>query len=249
MSRLSNKTALITGGASGIGLATAQRFIEEGARVLVTGSDPKKLGEAASSLGPQAIAYRSDAGDVASQARLAAEVAQVFGKLDVLFINAGVADFRPLAAWDEAAFDRSFAVNVKGPYFLVQALAPHFAETASVILNGSINAHLGKPTSSVYAASKAALISLARTLSGEMAAKGVRVNVISPGPVATPIYGKLGLSDDQLEAMQKAILAEIAAGRFGEPREIADAAVYLASDESRYTIGSEFIIDGGMSNL
>ncbi|WP_317629373.1 SDR family oxidoreductase [Sphingomonas nostoxanthinifaciens] len=172
-----------------------------------------------------------------------------FGRLDILFVNAGIADFRPLAAWDEAGFDRSFAVNVKGPLFLVQALVPVLGNPASVILNGSINARLGKPNSIVYAATKAALISMARTLSGELIAHGIRVNVVSPGPVVTPLYGKLGLSDADLSGMKDYLIGAIPAGRFGEPREIADAVVHFASDESRYTVGSELIIDGGMSNI
>lgn len=249
MSRLSGKAALVTGGTSGIGLATARRFLEEGARVAITGANPDRLAEAARALGPDVLAIAADAGDVAGQAAIAARVAQAFGKLDVLFVNAGVADFRPLGQWDEAGFDRSFAVNVKGPFFLVQALAPILANPASIVLNGSINARLGKPTSSVYAATKAALVSLARTLSGELAGQGVRANVISPGPIATPLYGKLGLAQADLDGMKAALLGEIAAGRFGQPEEIAEAAVYFASDESRFTVGSELIVDGGMSNL
>ena len=167
----------------------------------------------------------------------------------MLFVNAGVADFRPLEAWDETGFDRSFAVNVKGPLFLVQALLPVLGNPASIVLNGSINARLGKPNSIVYSATKAALISLARTLSGELIARGVRANVVSPGPVSTPIYDKLGLSQADLSGMKDYLIGAIPAGRFGEPDEIASAVVHLASDESRYTVGSEMIVDGGMSNI
>jgi NAD(P)-dependent dehydrogenase (short-subunit alcohol dehydrogenase family) len=249
MARLSGKRTLITGGTSGIGLETARQFMAEGARVAVTGSSPASLAHARQVLGDDALVLQSDAGDVEAQKALAGRIVDAFGGLDALFVNAGAADFRPLEAWDEATFDRSFAINVKGPLFLIQALAPHFANPASIVFNGSINARIGKPYAIVYAATKNALISMARTLSGELIGRGVRVNVVSPGPVTTPIYDKLGVTGADLDAMKAGLLAEIPAGRFGEPAEIAAAVVHLASDESRYTVGSELIIDGGMSNL
>lgn len=248
MPRLANKIALVTGATSGIGLATARRFVEEGAQVLITGTDEGRLETARKALG-DVLAIRADAGIVADQVRIADTIRDAFGRLDVLFVNAGVADFRPLEAWDEAGFDRSMAVNVKGPLFLVQALLPVLPDPASIVLNGSINAWLGKPNSIVYAATKAALISLARTLSGELIGRGIRANVVSPGPVTTPIYGKLGLSDSDLAGMKDYLIGQLPVGRFGEPAEIAEAIVYFASDESRYTVGSELIVDGGMSNI
>lgn len=249
MARLSNKTVLITGGTSGIGLATAARFLEEGARVAITGTRPETLAQAQETLGPDVLTILGDAGDVAAQTEIAARVAAAFGKLDVLVVNAGVGDFRPLDGFDAAAFDRSFAVNVKGPFFLIQALLPIFNAPASIVLNGSINAHIGMPNSSLYAATKAALISLAKTLSGELVGRGIRANVVSPGPISTPLYGKLGLTAEQLSGMQTAILGQLPVGRFGTPQEVADAFLYFASDESRFTLGSELIVDGGMSNL
>jgi NAD(P)-dependent dehydrogenase (short-subunit alcohol dehydrogenase family) len=249
MPRLANKTALITGGTSGIGLAAARRFIAEGARVAVTGTKLEKIKEAQAALGPGVVGIASDSGDAAGQKAVADEVGKAFGKLDVLFINAGVGEFRPMGAWDEAAFDRSVAINLKGPFFLIQALLPYFANPASIILNGSINAHLGMPNSSLYAATKGALITLAKTLSGELVGRGIRANVISPGPISTPFYGKLGLGAAEVDQMKSGILGQIPVGRFGDPDEIAQALVYFASDESRYTVGSELIIDGGMSNL
>jgi NAD(P)-dependent dehydrogenase (short-subunit alcohol dehydrogenase family) len=169
--------------------------------------------------------------------------------LDAVFINAGVGDFRPIEAFDETGFDRTIAINLKGPYFLIQALLPILSNPASIVLNTSINARIGMPNSSVYAASKAALISLARTLSGELIGRGVRVNAVSPGPVNTPIYGKLGLPAEQVNAMAGPIQSQIPLGRFGNPVEIAKAIVFFASDESTFTVGSELVIDGGMSNL
>jgi NAD(P)-dependent dehydrogenase (short-subunit alcohol dehydrogenase family) len=150
---------------------------------------------------------------------------------------------------DEAAFDRSFAINLKGPYFLIQALLPVFANPASIVMNASVNAHIGMPNTSVYAASKAALLSLVRTLSGELVGRGIRVNAVSPGPISTPLYGKLGFSDAELKAVAASIQGQVPAKRFGSPAEIASAVVFFASDESAFTIGSELLIDGGMSNL
>jgi len=249
MSRLANKTALITGGTTGIGLETARRFLAEGARVIVTGTNPATIAEAQAALGPATPVLKSDAGNLAHQKALAAAVAEAFGKLDVLFVNAGIAQLAPVEAWDEAAWDRTFDINLKGPYFLIQALLPIFGNPASIVLNTSINARIGMPTSSVYSASKAGLISLARTLSGELLGRGIRVNAVSPGPVTTPIYDKLGLTGADLDAAKEGIRAQIPLGRYGTPGEVASAIVHLASDESAYTVGSEIIIDGGMSNI
>ncbi len=249
MTRLTGKRALITGGTSGIGLETARQFIAEGARVAVTGTNPATLEEARLALGPDAIVLRSNAGDVADQKALAAKLKDAFGQIDAVFVNAGVAELKPLEAWDEAGFDRVFDINVKGPLFLVQALTPILANPASIVLNGSINAHIGMANSSVYAASKAALISLGKTLSGELISRGVRVNTISPGPIQTPLYGKLGFSDEQLKEVAGSIQGQVPVGRFGAPSEVAKAVVFLASDESAFTVGAELVVDGGMSTL
>jgi NAD(P)-dependent dehydrogenase (short-subunit alcohol dehydrogenase family) len=249
MNRLNGKRALITGGTTGIGLETAKQFLAEGARVAVTGNSPENLEKARAELGKDVTYLRSDASDVAEQKRLAAAVGEAFGKLDVLFINAGIATLKPVEQWDEQSWDRLFAVNLKGPFFLVQALLPILANPTSIVLNGSVNAHIGMPTSSVYAASKAGLISLARTLSGELLGRGIRVNVVSPGPVTTPLYGKLGMSAEALQQTAASIRGLVPAGRFGEPSEIAKAIVFLASDEASFTVGSELLIDGGMSTI
>jgi NAD(P)-dependent dehydrogenase (short-subunit alcohol dehydrogenase family) len=249
MSRLEGKRALITGGTTGIGLETARKFLAEGARVIITGTNPATLQAASDDLGDRVVVVASDASDVAAQAALAQTVAQNFGQLDILFINAGIAKLKPIEQWTEAAYDQSFAVNVKGPFFLVQALLPVFAAKASIVLNGSVNAHIGMPSSSVYAATKAALISFVRTFSGELIGRGIRVNAISPGPVSTPLYGKLGFSEADLKQVAASVQGQVPAGRFASTVEIADAVLYFASDESAYTVGAELLIDGGMSAI
>ena len=244
MNRLSNKRALVTGGTRGIGLETARQFLKEGARVAITGSNPETLEAARTELG-DVLAIHADAGDAVAQKSVADAVGDGFGGLDILFVNAGIGDFRPLEQWDEAGFDRSVAVNLKGPFFLVQALPPILANPASIVLNTSINAHIGMPNSSVYAATKAGLISLARTLSGELLPRGIRVNAVSAGPIETPLHGKIGMGEADIQGL----VAQVPAGRRGEPSEIAHAVVFLASGEAAFTVGSELIIDGGMSTL
>ena len=249
MNRLKGKRALITGGTTGIGLETARQFLREGARVAVTGTNPKTLEAARAELGPDVLVQSCDAADVGAQKGLADVIRREFGALDALFVNAGIAVLRPIEAWDEAAYDQSFAINVKGPYFLIQALVPVFANPASIILNASVNAHIGMPTSSVYASTKAALLSLARTLSGELLPRGIRVNAISPGPIVTPLYQKFGLPEAELKSVAASIEKQVPAGRMGTPGEIASAVVLLASDECAFAVGSELLIDGGMGTL
>jgi len=245
MNRLSHKTALVTGGTSGIGLETAREFLAEGARVAVTGRNPAALEAARKELGDKLLIIPSDAGDVPSQKKVAETIRQEFGRLDILFLNAGVVEMAPLEAWDEDTLDRSFNTNFKGPFFLIQSLLPLFKNPASIVLMTSINSHIGMPNSSVYSATKGALLSLARTLSGELISRGIRVNAISGGPIATPLYQKLGMGDPELKALE----SQIPAKRLGRPSEVAAAVVFFASDESAFTIGSELVIDGGMSNL
>jgi len=249
MDRLKGKRALVTGGTTGIGMATAKRLLAEGAQVMVTGWDEDRLAQAREELGVQAHVVRSDAGDASGQRQLAQVCEDAFGHVDIAVLNAGIGVFQPLEAWDEAAFDRSMAVNLKGPFFLAQALLPVLAAPASIVLVGSVNAHIGMPNSSVYAATKAALRSLARSLSGELAGRGVRVNAISPGPVTTPIYGKLGLPPEALQQMVDSLVAQTPAGRFGKPEEIAAAIAFLASEESAYAAGSELVMDGGFTTV
>lgn len=249
MQRLQGKRALITGGTTGIGLETARRFRDEGARVIITGTNPKTLEAAQGELGPEVIVLPSDASNVAEQRNLASSVQNHLGQLDILFINAGVVQLQPVEQWTEEAFDRSFAVNVKGPFFLIQSLLPVFAPKASIVLNGSVNAHIGMPNTSIYAAAKASLVSFVRTLSGELIARGIRLNAVSPGPITTPLYGKLGLSEGDLKHVAASIQGQVPAGRFGTPTEVADAVLFFASDESNFSVGSELLLDGGMSAI
>jgi NAD(P)-dependent dehydrogenase (short-subunit alcohol dehydrogenase family) len=246
MDRLKGKRALITGGTTGIGLATARHFLAEGARVMVTGRRADTLAAAREALGPQAPVVNSDAGRVGDQQVLADLVQKTFGQLDVVFINAGVGEFRPLDQWDEPGFDRLLDTNLKGPFFLLRALLPVLAQPASIVLNASVNAHIGVAHGSVYSITKAGLLAMARTLSAELAPRGIRVNTVSPGPVTTPIYDKLGLPPDELQSMTDGIRQRLPMQRFGEPDEIARAVVYLASDESSFMLGSEMVVDGGM---
>lgn len=252
MNRLEGKVAVITGGNSGIGYASAQHFLAEGAaHVIITGRNADAIDKAVSELGERATGIVSDTGSMADIAQLADKVKATVSSIDVLFINAGIGKFAPIEAMTEEAFDANMNVNFKGAYFTIQALLPMISDGGSIILNTSINAHIGMPTASVYSASKAALISLARNLSAELLPRRIRVNAVSPGPVATPFHTteKLGLTDEQLQQMGAGILAQVPAGRFGTMDEIAKAIVFFASDDSTFVLGAELIADGGMSTL
>jgi len=252
--RMAGKIALITGGNSGIGLATAEAFLTAGASVVITGRDPDTLRSAELRLGElatrdQLVAVRADV-TLAHQLDEAIDtVRQRYGRLDVLFVNAGIGEFIPIADVSEQHFDRIFDTNVKGAYFTIKRALPLLAPGASVILNSSIAGLLGMPGTSVYAASKAAVRSLARTLSAELVDRGIRVNVISPGPVTTPILDRLGLSPEAREQFTAQVRQSVPLKRFGDPREIADAVVFLASDESSFFVGAELVADGGLSQL
>jgi NAD(P)-dependent dehydrogenase (short-subunit alcohol dehydrogenase family) len=247
--RFAGKTALVTGGSSGIGLAAAKAFVAEGARVVITGRDEAALARASAEIGGDVIALRNDAGQLADAVALGQAIRDRDIQLDAVFLNAGVAKFAPLTEVTESLWDQTFDTNVKGPYFQVQALLPQLRRGASIVINGSINARIGMPNSSIYAASKAALISLAKTLSAELLPSGVRVNVVSPGPIQTPLYGKLGMDAATLDATAAAILGQIPLGRFGTSEELASTVLHLAAPESAFIVGTEIIVDGGMSQL
>jgi NAD(P)-dependent dehydrogenase (short-subunit alcohol dehydrogenase family) len=249
MKRFEKKSVLVTGGSSGIGLAAARAFAIEGAQVVITGRDRAALELAKATIGGATRAISNDAGDLAAGKALASALSDAGIGLDAVFVNAGIAKFAAFADVDEALWDQIFNTNIKGVYFQIQALLPLLNRGASIVLNGSINAHIGMPNASVYAASKAALISLAKNLSAELLPRGVRVNVVSPGPVTTPLYAKLGLDASALEATAAQIQSQVPLGRFGTPEEIAATVLHLAASESAFIVGTEIVADGGMSQL
>ena len=249
MKKLEGKVAVVTGGSSGIGLATAREFQQQGAKVVITGRDQQTLDDAKQELGHDVLAVRSDTSRLADIDKLFAVVREKLGKIDVLFINAGVGKFVPLESVTEEFFDSIMDINFKGAYFTIQKALPLLNDNASIVLNASINAYIGMPNTSVYAASKAALITLARTLSAELVDRGIRVNVVSPGPVATPIFGKLGIAADALDEVVKNVQTQVPMKRFGRPEEIAKTVLFLASDDASFLLGTEIVADGGMSQL
>jgi NAD(P)-dependent dehydrogenase (short-subunit alcohol dehydrogenase family) len=249
MSRLIGKVAVITGGNSGIGLATAKRFREEGAKVVISGRDQKTLDEAVKTIGDGIIAVRADVSKLGDLDKLYKTVAEKFGKIDVLFANAGIAKFAPVADSGEALFDEQFDVNVKGVYFTIQKALPLLNDGASVIINSSVVNETGMANGSVYAATKAAVRSFARTLTAELVDRGIRVNVVSPGPIVTPIFGRTGLSKDQVDEFARVVVAKVPMKRFGQPEEVANTVLFLATPESSYITGVDINVDGGMGQV
>ncbi|MBC7891426.1 MAG: SDR family oxidoreductase [Sphingobacteriaceae bacterium] len=249
MGKLKGKVAVITGGNSGIGLTTAQEFLREGARVLITGRNEAAVNEAVNALGEGATGLVSDANRMSDVLSLGEKVAALTGKIDVLFVNAGMGKFAPIEQMSEEVFNEIMNINFKGAYFSIQALLPLMNEGGSIILNTSINAHIGMAGASVYAASKAALLSLIRNLSTELLPRRIRVNAISPGPISTPMWGKSPLPAEQLQAMAGHVQSQIPLGRFGTAEEIAKIALFFASDDSSFVLGAELIADGGMATL
>lgn len=249
MAKLTNKVVLITGGTTGIGLAAARLFAAEGAKVTVTGSNPKTLDAASQALAGVAEVVASDAGSSADIQALAKSFEARGAGVDVLFLNAGVAKFGPITSLDESAFDEIFRVNVRGPWLTIKHFAPLLRRGGSIVFNSSINNQLGMAGSSAYAASKAAVRSLVRVAAAELAEAGVRVNAVSPGPIETPLYGKLGMSAEVVQGFAQALTAQIPLRRFGTPDEVAKAALFLASDDSSFMTGEEIVLDGGMTRV
>lgn len=250
MSKLQGKVAVITGGNSGIGLATAKLFHQEGASVVITGRNQATLNTAVSTIGTDTLAIQADMANLPAIDALFEQVRERYGRIDVLFLNAGIAKFVPLEGVTEAIYDEMMDINLKGVYFSVQKALPLLAEGTSIILNTSVVNQMGAPTASVYAASKAGIRSLARTLSAELAERKIRVNALSPGPVDTPIFDKLALPADAVQGMREGFRQMVPMQRFGTANEIAQAALFLASPESSsFILGSELVVDGGMSQL
>lgn len=247
--KLSNKIALITGGTSGIGLEAARLFHNEGAHVIIVGRDPARLQSVTQELGSNVTAFQGDVKKLSDIESVVGKIRKQFGRIDVLFANAGMGIASPLDSITEDQIDEQFDVNFKGVFFTVQKAAPLMSQGGSIVLTTSFLNEVGAPGLSILSASKAAVRSLARSLGAELAPRGIRVNAVSPGPVSTPFHGKLGLSAQQLDQAASTIEAQVPLQRFGEAAEIAKAAVFLASDDASFMTGSELIVDGGLTQL
>jgi NAD(P)-dependent dehydrogenase (short-subunit alcohol dehydrogenase family) len=249
MNRLEGKVAVVTGGNSGIGLATAKRFQKEGAKVAISGRSRKTLDEAVRAMGNGVVAVQADVAKLTDLDKLYAEVSQKLGKIDVLFVNAGVAKFAPLGETSESVYDEQFDINIKGAYFTIKKALPLLNDGASIILNTSVAASTGTPGTSAYSSTKAALRSLARTAAAELVERGIRVNAVAPGPIVTPIFGKTGLPKEAFDAFAKEITAKVPMKRFGQPEEVAATVAFLASQDASYITGVEINVDGGLGQL
>lgn len=249
MARLTGKVAVVTGGNSGIGLATAKRLQEEGAKVVISGRSRKTLDEAVQAIGNGVVAVQADVSKLADVDKLYAEVGEKAGKIDVLFVNAGVAKFVPLAETSESVYDEQFDTNIKGAYFTIQKAIPLLNDGASIILNTSVVDQKGLVGGSAYAATKAALRSLARTAAAELVGRNIRVNTVAPGPIKTPILGRAGLSKEAVDEFAKGVVERVPMKRFGQPEEVAGAVAFLASQDASYITGVEINVDGGMGQL
>jgi NAD(P)-dependent dehydrogenase (short-subunit alcohol dehydrogenase family) len=249
MEKLKDKVAVITGGNSGMGFATAQRFAAEGAYVFITGRRQSELDAAVKQIGINVAGVRGDVSNLADLDRLYAKVNEQKGRIDILFANAGVGEFAPLGAITEAHFDKIFSINVKGLLFTVQKALPLFQDGGSIILTGSVGASKGGGATSVYSASKAAVRSFARTWTVDLKHRKIRVNTISPGPIDTPIFDNIAQTEEEINQIKANLVAAVPIGRMGSPDEIAKAVSFLASDDSSYITGIELYTDGGMAQI
>lgn len=248
MTTLSNKTYLVTGGTTGIGAATVALLSERGARVIATGRNPDTLAKAKASAPANTEVVASDASKLDDIRALAEHIKANYGSLDGVVLNAGVAPFMPLEAWTEETFDHLFAVNVKGPFFQLQQLQPLLNKGASVVFNTSVVNNVGMGGAAAYGATKGALRSMVRSLSVELAQAGVRVNAVAPGPIETPIYGKLGMPEEQQKGFQDHMASRVPLARFGGAADVANAFAFLLSDQSSFITGEEISVDGGLRN-
>ncbi len=249
MGRLNGKIAVITGGNSGMGLETARRFVAEGAKVVITGRRRKELDAAVKSIGRNVTGVQGDVSKLDDLDRLYARVREKHGHIDILFANAGLAQMAPLDQVTEEFFDLHFDVNVKGLFFTVQKALPLMRDGSSIILNSSIAGRMGMAGMSVYSATKAAVRSFSRTWTMDLKDRKIRVNTLSPGPIETPIFGKMGLTADQTREFGERVLEQVPMGRMGTSDEIARAVVFLASDDSSYITGIDLCVDGGMAQI
>lgn len=247
--KLEGKIAVITGGNSGIGLATAKRFVTEGAYVFITGRRQKQLDLAVSEIGKNVIGIQSDVSNLADIDKIYNTVKDQKNHIDIIFANAGIAQFAPLEKISEEHFDKIFSINVKGLLFTVQKLLPIFQEGGSIILNASIGSSKGVEESSVYSATKAAVRSFARTWTVDLRHRKIRVNAISPGPIDTPIFSNLTQNEEQSEQFKKNIVNTVPMRRMGNPDEVAKVVSFLASDDSSYITGIELFVDGGLAQI
>jgi NAD(P)-dependent dehydrogenase (short-subunit alcohol dehydrogenase family) len=246
--RLANKTAFITGGNSGIGLATARLFVAEGARVAITGRNAATLEAVANELGPNALAIVADANDIAATEAAVKQAADKFGKLDIVFANAGIGGNTPIGGTTLAAFEAVIRTNVTSVFFTVQAAVPYLNDGASIILNGSVISVLGSPGYAAYAASKAGVRAMARVMVSELSPRGIRVNVVAPGAARTPIWDRVAPTAEAFAALDKRISRTIPLGRLGEAEEVAKTVLFLASDDSSNVQGAEIFVDGGATS-
>jgi NAD(P)-dependent dehydrogenase (short-subunit alcohol dehydrogenase family) len=245
--KLTGKKALITGGNSGIGLATARLFVAEGAEVAITGRDQKTLDEAVAELGNNARGYRADVTVADDRKRLFADLAKDFGKLDIVFANAGIAGRTPTGATDEAAFENIVHTNLNGAFFTVNSAAPLLNDNASVIFNGSVHNHLGQAGLAAYAATKGGVVSMARAIAADFAPRNIRVNVVAPGATKTPIWKRGSRSAEQSAKLADLFSSTVPLGRWGEAEELAKAVLFLASEDSSYVNAVELVVDGGLT--